>query len=190
MIASPPPPRAVTVDRDLDREAEPNGLDFGALLRRYRTEAGLSQEALAERANLSVRAIRALENGERQAPYPATVGAGGTVLAFLGGYLGYRVAAEDPFEGDASFVPDLARRTKGRVCYIAGTTGRAACRADLAVQHLDDVEDGYLLGGYGEAEPAVRPAVALEYPRPPEVAEDLLQESLGDVLTARDLIHP
>jgi predicted ATPase/transcriptional regulator with XRE-family HTH domain len=75
IYTSPPPPRAVAVDRDLDREAEPNGLGFGALLRRYRTEAGLSQEALAERANLSVRAIRALENGERQAPYPATVGA-------------------------------------------------------------------------------------------------------------------
>ena len=75
MIASPPPPRAVAVDRDLAREAEPSGLGFGALLRRYRTEAGLSQEALAERAKLSVRAIRALENGERQVPYPATIGA-------------------------------------------------------------------------------------------------------------------
>ncbi len=75
MMASPLPPGVVVLDRDLDREAQPNGLGFGALLRHYRSETGLSQEALAERANLSVRAIRALENGERQAPYPATVGA-------------------------------------------------------------------------------------------------------------------
>src|SRR5918997_2177656 len=75
MIATPPLPRAVAADRDLAWEAEPNGLGFGVLLRRYRTAAGLSQDALAERANLSVRAIRALENGERQAPYPATIGA-------------------------------------------------------------------------------------------------------------------
>ena len=34
---------------------------FGALLRRYRLAAGLSQEQLAERAGLSARAVSALE---------------------------------------------------------------------------------------------------------------------------------
>jgi predicted ATPase/DNA-binding CsgD family transcriptional regulator len=47
--------------------------DFGALLRRYRLAAGLSREALAERAGLSVRAITALEHAERHTPYAATV---------------------------------------------------------------------------------------------------------------------
>ena len=47
---------------------------FGALLRQFRRAAGLSQEALADRAGLSVRAVRALEGGERRVPYPHTVG--------------------------------------------------------------------------------------------------------------------
>jgi predicted ATPase/Tfp pilus assembly protein PilF/DNA-binding XRE family transcriptional regulator len=46
---------------------------FAQLLRRYRLAAGLSQEALAERANLSVRAISDLERGARRAPYRDTV---------------------------------------------------------------------------------------------------------------------
>jgi len=36
---------------------------FGALLKRYRLAAGLSQEALATRASLSTRAISDLERG-------------------------------------------------------------------------------------------------------------------------------
>ena len=42
---------------------------FGALLKRYRLAAGLSQESLAERARLSARAISSYERGLRQAPY-------------------------------------------------------------------------------------------------------------------------
>src|SRR5581483_1594600 len=45
---------------------------FGTLLRRYREVAGLSQEALAERAGMSARAISYLENGSRR-PYPDTL---------------------------------------------------------------------------------------------------------------------
>jgi predicted ATPase/transcriptional regulator with XRE-family HTH domain len=41
---------------------------FGALLRRYRQTAGLSQEALAARANLSARAISDLERGINRSP--------------------------------------------------------------------------------------------------------------------------
>jgi transcriptional regulator with XRE-family HTH domain len=52
-------------------QSEPPGpgqagpLGFGALLRRYRLAAGLSQEELAERAGLSVQGLSALENGRR-----------------------------------------------------------------------------------------------------------------------------
>jgi predicted ATPase/DNA-binding XRE family transcriptional regulator len=46
---------------------------FGDLLRRYRRAAGISQEALADRAGLSRRAISALESGERRLPYRDTV---------------------------------------------------------------------------------------------------------------------
>src|SRR6266508_843343 len=47
--------------------------EFAALLRRHRLLAGLSQEALAERAGLSVRGISDLERGVRRAPHPATI---------------------------------------------------------------------------------------------------------------------
>ena len=46
---------------------------FGVVLRAMRVEAGLSQEALAERARLSVVTVGALERGRRSAPYPATL---------------------------------------------------------------------------------------------------------------------
>ncbi len=47
--------------------------DFGTLLRRYRIEAGLSQEQLAERARLSFHGVSALERGFRRTPQPETI---------------------------------------------------------------------------------------------------------------------
>jgi predicted ATPase/transcriptional regulator with XRE-family HTH domain len=46
---------------------------FGTLLKRFRVEAGLTQEELAERARLSTRAISDLERGARRSPYRDTV---------------------------------------------------------------------------------------------------------------------
>lgn len=43
------------------------------MLRQYRRAAGQTQEGLAERAGLASRSIRALERGERRAPYHSTV---------------------------------------------------------------------------------------------------------------------
>ena len=54
--------------------------DFGTLLRSYRLTAGLSQEALAERAGMSAQGIRALERGYRRTPQRGT-------LALLAGAL-------------------------------------------------------------------------------------------------------
>jgi len=67
---------------------------FGALLRRQRLAAGLSQEALAERARLSAAAIAALERGRRTAPRPDTV----TLLADA---LGLNESARRAFVGAA-----------------------------------------------------------------------------------------
>ncbi|MFT4164002.1 MAG: tetratricopeptide repeat protein [Microlunatus sp.] len=50
-----------------------NGETFAGLLRRHRTLAGLSQEALAARAGLSRRGIADLERGARRSPYLDTV---------------------------------------------------------------------------------------------------------------------
>ncbi len=57
-------------DAETDVERQP---PFGALLGRYRRAAGLSQEALAERAGLTAQGISALERGLRRAPYRETV---------------------------------------------------------------------------------------------------------------------
>jgi len=48
-------------------------LSFGALLREFRLAAGLSQEALAERAGMSARGISDLERGIHRAPYQQTL---------------------------------------------------------------------------------------------------------------------
>lgn len=46
---------------------------FGALLRRHRGTAGMTQEALAEKSGLSVREIRRLERNGGHRPRPTTV---------------------------------------------------------------------------------------------------------------------
>src|SRR5262252_5493317 len=46
---------------------------FGALLRRYRAAAHLTQKQLAERVGMSSRSIAALEHGDRRPPPAATV---------------------------------------------------------------------------------------------------------------------
>jgi predicted ATPase/transcriptional regulator with XRE-family HTH domain len=52
--------------------AQANGA-FGGALRRYRMAARLSQRALADRADLSLQAVSALESGRRRAPFPNTL---------------------------------------------------------------------------------------------------------------------
>ena len=51
----------------------PTHVAFGALLKRYRVAAGLTQEALAERSTLSVRGISDLERGINTNPHKETV---------------------------------------------------------------------------------------------------------------------
>jgi non-specific serine/threonine protein kinase len=57
-------------EREAGAGAEVAG--FGALLRRHRVAAGLTQEGLAERAGLSRRGVQHLEAGDAR-PYPATL---------------------------------------------------------------------------------------------------------------------
>jgi predicted ATPase/transcriptional regulator with XRE-family HTH domain len=65
---------------------------LGALLRRHRLAAGLSQEALAERAGLSLRGVSDLERGARRVPQRATV-------RLLVGALGLRPEEAAALEG-------------------------------------------------------------------------------------------
>jgi transcriptional regulator with XRE-family HTH domain len=55
------------------RTSAKSALGFGALVRRHRLAASLSQEVLAERARLSVGTIAAVERGRSRAPRPGTV---------------------------------------------------------------------------------------------------------------------
>src|SRR5262245_36138735 len=55
-------------------EAAAGPTPFGAELKRRRLEAGLSHDALAERAGISARAVSDLERGVSRAPRPATLG--------------------------------------------------------------------------------------------------------------------
>ncbi|MBO0747401.1 MAG: helix-turn-helix domain-containing protein, partial [Acidimicrobiaceae bacterium] len=57
---------------------------FGQLLRRFRLRAGLTQEALADKARLGVRTVRGLETGERVDPRVGTVEALGDALGLSG----------------------------------------------------------------------------------------------------------
>jgi non-specific serine/threonine protein kinase len=54
-------------------QVEASQPSFGALLRRYRRVAGLTQEALADRAQVSLRGINDLERGERLHPRAETI---------------------------------------------------------------------------------------------------------------------
>jgi transcriptional regulator with XRE-family HTH domain len=68
--------------------------EFGALLREFRIAAGLSQEALAERARMSVNGIGALERGYRRTPQRET-------LALLIGALALDDGQREAFENAA-----------------------------------------------------------------------------------------
>ena len=50
-----------------------SGVDLSSLLRRFRTQAGFSQQMLADRALISVQAVSALERGSRKVPYRYTL---------------------------------------------------------------------------------------------------------------------
>jgi non-specific serine/threonine protein kinase len=107
---------------------------FGALLRQYRLAAGVSQEALAERAGMSVQGLSALENGRRQAPYRHTV----TLLARA---LGLSVAETSALEAAVIHV-------------------RAPAPATARVPGLHDQVPSPELTTGGDASPSVRAAPA------------------------------
>jgi predicted ATPase/DNA-binding XRE family transcriptional regulator len=77
---------------------------FGRLLRRHRLAAALTQQALAERSGLSTQAIGALERGDRQRPYRATVD-------LLAGALRLSAAHREAF---AAAARELSRPRPGR----------------------------------------------------------------------------
>ena len=92
---------------------------FAALLKRQRLAAGLSQEALAERAGLSAKAVSDLERDPGRSPRLATV----TLLA---GALG--ASPEGRAELLAAARPAQPRATVGAVAGVTRTPRRAMPR--------------------------------------------------------------
>jgi transcriptional regulator with XRE-family HTH domain/tetratricopeptide (TPR) repeat protein len=91
---------------------------FGELLRRYRRAAGLTQEALAERAGLSALTISALERGVKHTPRNATVSLLAEALALTtrdraafeaAGRRGGTFVPPTPLPGGAPTVPLVGR---------------------------------------------------------------------------------
>jgi predicted ATPase/transcriptional regulator with XRE-family HTH domain len=64
---------AKSIDAMEDEGRVPGPSEFGTLLRHYRLAAGLSQEALAERARMSTNGVGALERGYRRSPQRETL---------------------------------------------------------------------------------------------------------------------
>lgn len=90
---------------------------LGEQLRRLRVAAGLSQEALAERAGLSVQAIGALETGKRRRPYPHTLTALADALGLCDSDRAALVAARAttvPAASPALHLPQLITPLVGR----------------------------------------------------------------------------
>lgn len=123
----------------MENEGQAPRLSFGTLLRHFRVEAGLSQEALAERARMSKDGVSALERGYRRTPQRET-------LALLAGALdlnddqgrAFEVAAARSTllrrEGETSVTIGPWPRAAGTVLPLALTSfvGREVELADLA----------------------------------------------------------
>jgi predicted ATPase/DNA-binding XRE family transcriptional regulator len=112
--------------------AEPS--PFGALLRRYRLAAGLSQEALAEKARMSSVGVGALERGTRRAPYRETA-------QLLADALGLSGEARAAFMAAAKRKTGRPRAAPEPVPAGAGEGGKLPLRLTSFVGREREVED-------------------------------------------------
>jgi LuxR family maltose regulon positive regulatory protein len=159
--------------------------DFGTLLRRHRLAAGWTQEELAQRANLSPRAIGSLERGDRHAPYRRTLQQLATALELTG-------EERSAFDAAGRHVPTNATAQD----LSQGVETGADTVPDFQVPHFSrrelDVEDlSELLpassptGGSGSTIVLLRTKLSIPPPRPDRVERSRLVERLTAALDRR-----
>lgn len=119
-------------------------LAFGALLKRYRLAAGLTQEALAEQARLSVRGISDLERGVRRAPRLETIHLLAAALHLSARQITLVLAAAHPSERLSPPLPDRAGSRPASPTIAQGAAGGVlipfvgrAGELDLLQRHLE-----------------------------------------------------
>jgi predicted ATPase/DNA-binding XRE family transcriptional regulator len=154
----------------MDQGRKVGSSHFGALLRRYRLAAGLSQEALAERARVSFHGISALERGFRRTPQRET-------CSLLADALALNEDERRIFEAAAER-PRMPRRRSGASVTVGPWGGGAFIPLPLAMTSFvgRDVELGEIAvllrkhrqititgaGGVGKTQTALRAAATLD----------------------------
>lgn len=140
--------------------------EFGALLRRHRLAAGLSQQNLAERAQMSVYGISALERGYRKTPQFATIARLATALTLSIDEKREFIAAAQPrgAPNGASVTPGRWPNARsGRLpLSLKRFVGREAELDEIAAllrEHRFVTLTG--AGGVGKTQTALRAAAAL-----------------------------
>lgn len=95
-------------------------MSFGAILRDHRRRAGLTQEALAERAGLSSQAIGALERGDRRFPHQHTISRLAGALGLTGQVLTEFAAAARRHGQPRNAPPLLPRQLPPDLAHFTG----------------------------------------------------------------------
>jgi predicted ATPase/DNA-binding XRE family transcriptional regulator len=144
-------------------------LPFGKLLRQLRIDARLSQEALAERARISLDTVGALERGRRQAPHRDT-------LALISEGLG--LAPEDHARLEAAAA---ASRRVGQPRISASDLPTGAGHVATRVSGDDD-------SGGGDEEAESEPKHNLPYPLTSLFGRERELQELATSIRARRLI--
>lgn len=145
---------------------EPAVAHFGALLKRYRRRAGISQEALAEAARLSVDTVSALERGARRKPYRDTIALLVRALALSASDRALlESAANRPATARASATPAVARppsvAANNLPLQLTSFVGRTSeVDAIAALMHANRLVTLIGPGGVGKTRVAVQVAAA------------------------------
>ena len=192
-------------------------LTFGDLLRRLRSGASLSQEALAERSGLSRRGISDLERGARQAPRLETVRMLADALGVESDARAALLAAARPAllrgavsrerrpllnvptpltrligrEAEVAALCTTLRRDDGRFVTLTGAGGTGKTRLAIAVarEMRDEFPDGVV---FVDLSPLTDPALVVPTISATlgvrEVIGEPLLETLGQALAAKRML--